>query len=245
MNTQSSTPAPKGGIGRMIEGCRRRLAKYQSDAGALDLRSSVSAITRRGLTVLLLLAVSGVGGVLPGAGTVLFRSITIAVLLKVGLAVTVIWILFLAFRQAICVLGHFARAAFHLQPEETTLDASALGLAWSVTRLADVCLIYWAFLRAVSPILSAFTTRRWPFLVMDLGSLAVAVVAIVGIFMATSPLFGKVGDAVAQRVGAEPESDAPQAKCAKCGVLYAGGSRYCAFCGAELPRTAQNTAPVF
>lgn len=225
----------------MIEGCRRRLAKYQSDAGALDLRSSVSAITRRGLTVLLLLAVSGVGDVLPGVGTVLFRSITIAVLLKFGLAIAVIWVLFLAFRQAVCALGHFAREAFHLPPEATTLDASALELGWSVALLVYVCLIYWVLLRAFSPILAAFTTRKWPFLVMDLGSLAVAVVAIVGIFMATSPLFGKVGDAVAQRVGAEPEADAPQAKCAKCGVLYAGESRYCAFCGAALPRTPQNT----
>jgi hypothetical protein len=225
----------------MIEGCRRRLAKYQFDAGALDLQPSVSAITRRGLTVLLMLAVSGVADVLPGAGTVLFRSITIAVLLKFGLAVAVIWLLFQAFRPAVCVLGHFAREAFHLPPGETTLDASSLELAWSVTLLVYVCLVYWVFLRAFSPVLAAFTVRRWPFLVMDLGSLAVAVVAIVGIFMATSPLFGKVGDAVARRVGAEPEDDTPQSKCAKCGVLYAGESRYCAFCGAALPRTPRNT----
>jgi len=49
-----------------------------------------------------------------------------------------------------------------------------------------------------------------------------------------------VSDAVAQRVGPEPESP-PQLKCLKCGVLYTEESRYCAFCGAALPRTPKNT----
>ena len=113
-------------------------------------------------------------------------------------------------------------------------------LAWSVTLLVYVCLVYWVFTRAFSPILSVLTTGKWPFMVMDIGSLAVAVVAISGIFIATSPLFGKVGDSVARRVVPETE-DSPQSKCPKCGVLYPEGSRYCAFCGEALPRTPENT----
>ena len=187
-----------------------------------------------------MLAVSGAAGWLPGAGTILFKNLSIDSLMKFGIAVALVCILFAAYRQAVCVLGHFAREVYHLPARETNLDASALLLAWSVVLLVYICLIYWIFVPACSPILAALTSGKWPYRIMDICSLAVAVAAIIGIFIATSPLFGKVGDAVAQRVGTAPE-EAPQAKCPKCGVLYTEESRYCAFCGEVLPRTPKNT----
>lgn len=238
MTTAFRTPTVWFDIGRALERWLRRLVRYQFDAGALDLQQSVSTITRRGLTVLLMLAMSWLVGYLPGVGIVLFRGLSISLLLKFGIAVAAVLLMFTAYRQVVCVLGHFAREAFHLPPGETTFDTSVLKLAWSVTLLVYVCLVYWVFTRALSPILSVLTTGKWPFMVMDIGSLAVAVVAIIGIFIATSPLFGKVGDSVARRVGPEPE-DAPQSKCPGCGVLYPEGSRYCAFCGETLPQTLE------
>jgi len=239
MTTEPSTPAARVGFGKLIDSYGRRLAKYQFAAGALDLQQSVSTLTRRGLTVLLILAVSGLAGFLPGADIALFRGITIAILLKFGAAVAVLWLLFTAYQQAACALGHFVRAAFHLPPGDMTHHASAVKLAWNGTLLAYVCLTYWVFIRALSSILAAFTIGRWPFLVLDLGSLAAALVAIIGIFVAISPLFGKVGDLVARHVGPATE-DTPQSKCPKCGVFYYEGSRYCSFCGEPVSRTPQN-----
>ena len=216
----------------------RRLAQYQLEAMTLDVQQSVSAVTRRGLTVLLMLAVSWLMGYLPGADVVLFKGLTIVLLLKLGVAVAVVWLMFVSYRQMVCVLAHFAREAFRLPPEETAFDASVLKLAWSVTLLVCVCLIYSIGMRALAPILSALTAAAWPLMLINIGSLAVAIAAIVGIFVATSPLFGRVGDSVARRVTPQPASD-PPAKCPGCGVLYPPGSRYCAFCGKALPQTPQ------
>jgi hypothetical protein len=239
VNTESRTPTTRSAIGRLLEDWLSRLVRHQLGAGALDPRQSVSTVTRRGLTVLLMLVVSWLVGLLPGTDIVLIGRMTISILLKFGIAVAAVWILLTAYRQAVCVLTHFARETFHLPPGETAFDASVLESAWSVTLLVYVCLVYWVFVRSVSPILSALTASKWPLVAVDIGSLAVAVVAIIGILVASSPLFGKVGDSVAQRVGPAPE-DTPSSKCQKCGVLSPAGSRYCAFCGEALLQTLGN-----
>ena len=213
----------------------RRLTKHQLEAVALDLQRSISAITKRGLTVLLMLAVSWMVGYLPGAGILLFGRMTISVLLRFGIAVAAAVLLLTVYRHAVCVLGRGAREAFRLPREETAFDGSVSKLAWSVTLLVYVCLVHWVLIRAFSPILAVLTSRTWPLKTIDICSLAVAVIAIIGIFIGASPLFGNVGDFLARRVAPET-GGATQSKCPKCGVLCDACGKFCSFCGCAIPQ---------
>ena len=101
--------------------------------------------------------------------------------------------------------------------------------------LVNVCLVYWIFMRTFTPIFVLLCARRWPLLVIDICSLALAVAAMICIVISVSPLFGKVGDSLARHVAPESrdagEAESVQAKCPQCNVLYETGSRFCAFCG--------------
>ncbi len=231
------TPPAGLDVAKLLRGCRDRLFACQSRAAARGLPQSLSGVVRRGLTVFLMLVFSGLLGYLPGVGIALFSGMTLALLLTFGIAVAAVVLMCAAYQQVACVLGHFAREVFHLPAGDAALDASVTKLAWHVALLVYACLVYWISTWAINPIILVLTPRRWPYMVMDITSLAVAVAAIVGILIATSPLFGRVGDSVARRVVAgptEPAADAPQSKCPGCGVLYPDGSRYCAFCGKAL-----------
>jgi ribosomal protein L40E len=78
-----------------------------------------------------------------------------------------------------------------------------------------------------------------------LAALAVSVAALIGVFRAAAPIFGKLGDDLASRVVVKPEAPdrsgpsdpaeaPPPGKCPKCGVLNDEGSEYCRFCGRHL-----------
>jgi len=235
-----TTPARISAIAKALENCFDRMVNRHLGNETPDLAQSVSTIVKRALTLLLMLAVSGLAGLLPGTTITLFRSLTILLLLRFGIAVAAIWIIFSAYKQLVGMLGHVSRLAFRLAAGDAVLDAAILKLTWSVTLLIEVCLAYGIFMPAFSPILSACMSDRWPFLLIDLACLAIAVTAIISIFVTSSPLFGKLGEAIARRVQPITE-ELPQTKCPKCGVLSAVDSHYCFFCGTALPRTPQNT----
>jgi len=218
-----------------------RLTRVQLAMTLLDLQQSVSAITKRGLTMLLILILSGVIEVLPGTGIVLGVRVTVADLLKLGFAVAAFVFLLSVYRQSVCVLSHGARAGFRVPSDETACDGSIAMLAWSITLLVQVCLGYWMLMRALMPILEILTTRRWLLTTVDVCSLALALAAIIGVFAGLSPLLGRVGDSVARHVAPGPKAgggaESVQAKCPKCGVLYESGSRFCSFCGHVLADT--------
>jgi len=235
MRTGFRLPIDTLAIRRALKVRFRRQARHQCAAGTLDLKECVSAITRRGLTVLLMLVVSWLVGYLPGVGIVLFRGIPLLLLLTAGIAVAAVLQLLDVYRQVVCVLCHLAWEKARLPPGEPVLDAAVVKLAWSVTLLVYVLIFYAIFTGAFSPIVSLLTSRQWPFTLMDLGFLVAAVAAIIGVFIGVAPLFGHLGNAVARRVHPEPEV-VPQAKCQKCGVLNPAESLYCSFCGKMLIR---------
>ena len=218
-----------------------RLTRVQLAMTQLDLQQSVSAITKRGLTMLLILILSGVIEVLQGTGITLGTRITIADLLNLGVAVAAFAFLLSVYRQSVCVLSHGVRVGFRVPPDETACDGAVAMLAWSITLLVQVCLGYWILMRALMPVLAILTTRRWLLTTIDVCSLALALAAIIGVFAGLSPLLGRVGDSVARHVAPGPKadegSDPVQAKCPKCGVLYESGSRFCSFCGHALSGT--------
>ena len=216
-----------------------RLMEYELAALSLDLPQCVATATKRTLTVLLMLAVAWLIGSLPGADAVLYRRITVTIVLRLGIAVAAIVLLVAAYRRMVCVLGHMAQTLFHIPSGEMAPAGSVSKLAWSVTLLLYIALIYWAVLQTFPPILDLLTSRRWPIQAINIASLAAAVAAIAGIFAGALPLFGRAGDSLARQVTAEPPpvapQMAPQSKCPQCGVLYDAGAKFCAFCGRALP----------
>ena len=209
------------------------LARHQLAAADLDLHPSLSLVTRRGLTILLLLAISGVVGFLPGADVVLFGQATVAVLLRLAIAVAAVVLLLWTYRPVVCVLAHGTRVVFNVPPEHAC-DRSVRLVAWSSSLLVAVCLVYWIFVRAFTPVFALLSASRWPLTAIDICTLALSLAAIAGIVIGISPLFGKVGDSLAHHVApvSPPEmADDIQSKCPQCGVLYETGSRFCSFCG--------------
>ena len=209
------------------------------------LQQSVTAIVKQGLTILLLLMLSGLAGSLPGADVIVFGRIPIAVFLSLGMSVAVVILLLTVYRQAVRVLGAFILTSLHGQPEDRALASSAEKVARSVTLLLYACLLYGAFLRGGRPLVVLLTAATWPLTAVRLGCLAVALIAIVGTCVGASPLFGEVGRSLAGRVvpapadapaPAEPEEPPLPGKCPKCGVLNDEGAKFCKFCGRFLPR---------
>jgi hypothetical protein len=198
-----------------------------------ELQKSVSAVIRQGLTVLLMLVVSGLLGFLPGADILLFGRLTIVLLLRAAMAAAMAVLLLSVRRQAVHVVRHFLMDAFFHRTESSPLDAPTAKLATNVIGLVYVCLLYWLFIRGFGPLVGVLTAASWPFTLVRLCALAAAVVAIIGIFVGASPLFGHAGVALANRVAPAPELTG-QVKCAGCGVLDDGGSRFCRFCGRAL-----------
>ena len=208
-----------------------------------DLQKSVSAVIRQGLTVLLMLAVSGLLGYLPGADMILFGRMPIAVLLRAGMAAAMGVLLLLVRRQAVHVLRHFLTVTFLRGAESSPLEASAATLAKGGTGLVYVCLLYWILMRGFGPMVVVLTAASWPFTLLRLCSLALAVAAIIAIFVGASPLFGQAGVALAGRVAPGPEPTTHQVACSGCGVLDDGGGKYCRFCGRALtPETEPEAA---
>jgi hypothetical protein len=214
----------------------------KTEATPQDFQKSISAVTKQGLTVLLMLVVSGLLGYLPGADILLFGRMSLAVVLRFGIAAAVGVLVLLVRRHAVHVLLHCLRGAFLRRTGDGPLEASATKLARGITGLVYVWLLYWIFMWGVGPVVSVLTAASWPFTLVRLCSLAVAVAAIIGIFVGASPLFGQAGDALAGTVSRGPEPTR-QVKCSGCGVLDDGGSKYCRFCGRALvPETDPDPA---
>lgn len=216
----------------------RSLAKGQLAAAELDLQSSISAITKRGLTILLVLAISALVAWLPGSGVLLPGHVSLVALLTLAIAVAAVVLLLAVYRPVVCALSHVVRAVFQVPPEHAC-DRSVPRVAWCVAFLAYVCLVYWIFMRAFMPVLALLSSKHWPLTVIDIFSLTLCVAAIVGIVSNASPLLGKVGDSLASHIAPEPgdagiADSIPQATCPQCHVLYETGSRFCSFCGYAL-----------
>ena len=140
------------------------------------------------------------------------------------------------------MLRHYILGACRQGPAEAKLETPASKLAGSLTLLFYVCLLYWLLVRGAGPLVTTLTPSRWPFTILEICSLGVAVVAIIGIFRGASPIFGHMGVVVAVHVTAAPQAVA-QLQCPKCGVLSDAGSKFCSFCGAEIPASAAPEAP--
>ena len=215
----------------------RCLSRNQLAAAELSLQPSLSAMTKRGLTLLLMLVVSWLVGYLPGSDVLLFSHVTIAVLLKLAIAVAAVVLLLSVYRPLVCGLSHGVRTVFQVPPGDAC-ERSVPGVAWSAAFLVNVCLVYWIFMRTFAPIFVQLCARRWPLTVINLCSLALAIAALAGIVISVSPLFGKAGDSLARHVAPESgdagDAESVPAKCPQCNVLYETGSRFCSFCGCAI-----------
>lgn len=206
------------------------------------LRKDLSAVIKQGLTLLLMLIVSGLAGHLPGADFVLGDRIPIVLLLRFAIALGMVWVLLLIYRQTSRLLRQGVVTILLRGHSPRQIEASATKVANNTTLLIYVCLLCGVFMRGFEPLITALTAVRWPFTVVLLCSLVLAVVAIIGILVGASPLFGHAGDMLADRVTAPAQPLQGPRKCPGCGVLDDGGSRHCRFCGRMLAEESATTA---
>ena len=214
-----------------------------------NAEEDVSALIKQGLMLVLLQVVSGVLDHLPGVDFLLGDRVPVALLLRFAIALGMAGVLLAAYRHVSRLLRRGVIAACVHRPPTAPIEAAATKFANYTTLLIYVCLLYGIILRAGEPLVVIFTATTWPLTVVRLGSLAVAVTAIVGLFASASPLFQETGDALASRVTpSQGEPSTPQVKCPGCGVLDDPGSKYCRFCGRllteETPPAAAAPPPI-
>ena len=128
-------------------------------------------------------------------------------------------------------------------PSTALLDAAASKVAKNTTLLLYVCLLYAIVMRGSEPLIVILTAASWPFTVVRLCSIVLAVIAIIGLLVGASPLFQEAGDTLAGQVAPPAEPNAAPIKCPGCGVLDDGGSNYCRFCGQRLAEGTETPAP--
>jgi len=209
------------------------------------LRKDLSTVFRQGLTLLLMVVVAGLLDYLPGADLLLFGRMPIALLLRFVIALGMAGVLLLVYREAARLLRQALLPAFVHGPSSAPLDAAAAKVAKHVTLLIYVCLLYAIVMRGSEPLIVILTPAPWPFTVIRLCSLVVAVIALIGLFVGAPPLLQEAGDTLAGKVTSPADPSSSQIKCPGCGVLDDGASQYCRFCGrllAEEP-TAPAAAP--
>ena len=219
----------------------------ETEPTAPSLRHDLSAVIRQGFMLLLMLIVSDVLGYLPGADFPLGGRIPIAVLLRFAISLGMAAALLLVYRPAARLLRHGVAKVFLRGPSNGPLEASATKAANSAMLLLYVCFLYGIFMRGFEPLVVIFTAAGWPFTVIRLCSIVLAVIAIVGLFIGASPLFGRAGDALAGQVVPAATPGTAPLKCPGCGVLDDGGSKYCRFCGrplAEVSAAAASAPPI-
>ena len=209
-----------------------------------DLRKDISAVIRQGLTLFLMLIVSGFLGYLPGTDLLLFGRMPIALLLRFAIAFGMAGVLLSAYRQISNLLQQGVVALLLRGPSTRPLEASAAKVAQNATLLLYVCLLYGIVMWGGEPLVVILTAASWPFTAIRLCSLVLAVIAIIGVFVGVSPLFQETGDMLATKVTPPSEPLTAQIKCPECGVLDDGGGNYCKFCGHMLVAGAPAPAPI-
>lgn len=213
----------------------------KSELKTPGLQRDVSTLIKQGLMLVLMQIVSGLLDHLPGADFLLGDRVSIALLLRFAIALGMATVLLLAYRQGSRLIRQGVVTVCVHGPSTVLIEASATKFANNTTLLIYVCLLYGIIMRGGEPLVVILTAASWPFTVIRLCSLALAVLAIVGIFIGASPLFQETGDALAGRVATHPaEAHDTQIKCPGCGVLDDAGSKFCRFCGRLL---AEETAP--
>ena len=205
-----------------------------------DFRKDLSAVIKLGLTLLLMLVVSGLLGYLPGADLLLGDRVPIVVLLRFAIAVGMAAVLLFAYRQISRLLRQGVVALLFLRgPSTDILDAAAAKVAKHTTLLLYVWLLYGIVMRGSEPLIVILTPASWPFTAIRVCGIVLAVIALIGLLVGASPLFQEAGDTLAGRVTMPAKPSAAQIKCPGCGVLDEGGSNYCRFCGRLLAEAAE------
>ena len=215
----------------------------ETSTASPTVERSLSALIRDGFTLLLMMVVSGLVGFLPGADMQIAGRFALAVLIKLGIAVAMVALLGVAYRPAVRVVRFYLEAALLHPPVAPPLEEAAAKVSRNLTRLIWICLVCWILVGAIEPLTGLPALAGWPLTAIRLGSLALAVAAIVGILVGARPLFGEVSAALAGQAASAPaEEAAPPVKCPGCGVLDNEGNRYCRFCGHAMTQAAEPPA---
>ena len=202
--------------------------------GAETLPKSLSVLVKHGLTLALLWVLAGLMGLLPGAEILLFGRVPVIILLRCAAAVAASVILLVVYRHSVFALCQTLLTMLQPYSAEPVQPVLVTKVSSNSVRLVYVCLFYWLFARAGSPLVAILTNAAWPFTTVEIASLIVAVVSIVGLIAGASPLFGVLAACLTTTRHAPADEAPSMPKCSECGVLNDTGSRFCKFCGRSM-----------
>ena len=207
-----------------------------------NLQKSLAVTIKQGLSILVLLVVSGLVHIIPGAETAPVAGISIAILMRTGLAAVIVVLLVILYPHVNYLIGFYVRSIFWKKRGQTEFESAVAQITTNALLFVYVCVLYWTLVPSLGHLLATLIGHRWPNILLKMVGFLLAVMSLIRLYLATSPLLDEASTAMSDRLIAATEATL-MLKCTKCDTQNEKGNKFCKNCGATLIATTLDSMP--